>query len=687
MQHQEQTAHEAQTQQGAPSSGGNERQSQQLIMKGFDKIEVFSGGEEQWQNWSWKIKTAVSGMNEEFAEMLTMAETEGIESIEEVLREAKFVDANRERCVKAGKEMYGVLARYTNSEALTIVKSVSEMDGVRAWARLHANYSRRTLGRMFRVQRECMYPKPVKDVGQVRLAIMQWEEKWKVMMSELGEGAKIPDLWRMSALLEICPKDVKEQMLLRLDEVGENYENLKVKVISYTSNKAEQSRGQKETAVPMELDYVSGSEMYDEEEWDDVDEVRRDRRCHNCGMMGHFARDCRTKGNGKGKGKEEGKGYGKGKGKTMKGTGRKGAGKSGRFKGGRGEQNDRGYQGQCWSCGKVGHKSSECRWGVDNVDDDDDEVDGYSSGRRSGDRSESEKGSDVGGVWIVGNVDEIEDEEVSDVFSEDGADQRDGFSKIRADQRDKFSEIRAEQRDGFSKIREDQHDGFSKIRADQRDGSSKIRADQRDGFSKIPIDQGDEFGFYSRRRMCKCQEETGETKRANRRNRFLALTAVESDDDEEVNAIETVQEVVEITVDSGAAKSVWPSRKKGVERTKSKKAVKLAAANGSPIRVEGDARLEFIRDGMKCSMKFLDADVKRPLASVSAIVDEGNVVVFGQHESFIENVSTGQRIPMCRRNGVFVMRLDTQPCQKTSKSVRFNEEGVIERMSGFTRLA
>ena len=185
---------EAQTQQGAPLGGGNERQSQQLIMKGFDKIEVFSGGEEQWQNWSWKIKTAVSGMNEELAEMLTTAETEGIESIGEILREAKFVDANRERCVKAGKEMYGVLARYTNSEALTIVKSVSELDGVRAWAKLHANYSRGTLGRMFRVQRECMYPKPVKDVDQVRLAIMQWEEKWEVMMSELGESAKIPDL-------------------------------------------------------------------------------------------------------------------------------------------------------------------------------------------------------------------------------------------------------------------------------------------------------------------------------------------------------------------------------------------------------------------------------------------------------------------------------------------------------------
>ena len=32
---------------------------------------------------------------------------------------------------------------------------------------------------------------------------------------------------------------------------------------------------------------------------------------------------------------------------------------------------------------------------------------------------------------------------------------------------------------------------------------------------------------------------------------------------------------------------------------------------------------------------------------------------------------------------MFVMQLDTQPCQKTTKSVRFNEEGVIKRSVGF----
>ena len=59
-------------------------------------------------------------------------------------------------------------------------------------------------------------------------------------------------------------------MLVRLDEIGENYENLKAKVISYTTNKAEQARGgQRETTVPMDLDHVSGGELYDKE-WEET---------------------------------------------------------------------------------------------------------------------------------------------------------------------------------------------------------------------------------------------------------------------------------------------------------------------------------------------------------------------------------------------------------------------------------
>ena len=42
----------------------------------------------------------------------------------------------------------------------------------------------------------------------------------------------------------------------------------------------------------------------------------------------------------------------------------------------------------------------------------------------------------------------------------------------------------------------------------------------------------------------------------------------------------------------------------------------LAAANETDIKVYGEAVLEFENNGRKCGMKFLDSDVKRPLAAV-----------------------------------------------------------------------
>ena len=63
------------------------------------------------------------------------------------------------------------------------------------------------------------------------------------MMSELGGDTKIPDfLEDVHRLLEICSKDVKEQMMMRLDEIGENFENLKAKVVSYTTNTTDRKR-------------------------------------------------------------------------------------------------------------------------------------------------------------------------------------------------------------------------------------------------------------------------------------------------------------------------------------------------------------------------------------------------------------------------------------------------------------
>ena len=118
-------------------------------------------------------------------------------------------------------------------------------------------------------------------------------------------------------------------------------------------------------------------------------------------------------------------------------------------------------------------------------------------------------------------------------------------------------------------------------------------------------------------------------------------------------------EVVEVTVDPGASKSVWPMTRKGVVRTQLKKNIRLAAANGTSLAVKGEAELRSQGpSGKQCSMKFLDADVKKPLASVSSIVDQGNRVVFDADASYVENIESGRRIPMVRRRGVFVMEIE-----------------------------
>ena len=143
-------------------------------------------------------------------------------------------------------------------------------------------------------------------------------------------------------------------------------------------------------------------------------------------------------------------------------------------------------------------------------------------------------------------------------------------------------------------------------------------------------------------------------------NRFEVFH-VEEEAEEDISQVEMVSETVEITVDSGAARSVWPRKKKGVKRQRIQgRKPKLAAANGTDIEVDGEAVLEFANNGRRCGMKFLDADVKKPLGAVSAMVDEGNTVVFSRRwGNYVENDVTKERIPMVRKGGTYTMTLES----------------------------
>ena len=61
--------------------------------------------------------------------------------------------------------------------------------------------------------------------------------------------------------------------------------------------------------------------------------------------------------------------------------------------------------------------------------------------------------------------------------------------------------------------------------------------------------------------------------------------------------------------------------------------------------------------------------------------------MFRPQESYIENTSTGQRIPLSRR-GVFVVQLDAQVGSRTTNPlVRFDQPNRLERTPVFRRPA
>ena len=104
-------------------------------------------------------------------------------------------------------------------------RSVTSLDGVGAWSRLHVSHSGRALGRMFRVQRARTLPEGT-------LSTVQWEVTWKTVMTEIGSFMKITRSVTHLCNVGDISKEVSEQMLLRLDELGEDYQTLKAKVVS-----------------------------------------------------------------------------------------------------------------------------------------------------------------------------------------------------------------------------------------------------------------------------------------------------------------------------------------------------------------------------------------------------------------------------------------------------------------------
>ena len=174
------------------------------------------------------------------------------------------------------------------------------------------------------------------------------EDRWNSMAKEHKDPQ--PVIWKMTALMELCPREVQDMIYQNVDEVNEDYDKLKQKIVTETSNKVANE------CVPMDIGRVGWHNDYDHDH-DDYERsaICQHTQCYNRGGWRHMSRECPSEKKGKEKGKDFGKG-GKDSGKGGKdyGKGCKDSDKGGKDSG-------KGYQGACFNCGKVGHKAWSCR--------------------------------------------------------------------------------------------------------------------------------------------------------------------------------------------------------------------------------------------------------------------------------------------------------------------------------------
>ena len=340
----------------APASVGGSR----LSAKHF-RSDAFSGDPSTWDDWSFAFKRCVRSLHKGTYQLMVEWEAK-----EDEVDEATEITEEMEQ---RSAELYDVLCQFCTGEALMVVRSASDMEGITAWQKLFKKYNPRTMARGLRMLSEVVNPPKAKDLSDVEMAVTRWEEKVKRLACQFEEN--LTDRMKIAIFTNLMPNAIQDYIYTHADKETK-YEELREKVRAMVSNKVSRSMG----PTPMDIGDVGGQqgehwhepeEDWKREEEHQVDGVASHYRCRNCEGYGHFARECPSKGLQKG-----GKGFGKtGKGKgvgdnavgwTTKGKGLvkgdKGSGKAA-ANGDMGKS--RGFSGTCWTCGKAGHRANECR--------------------------------------------------------------------------------------------------------------------------------------------------------------------------------------------------------------------------------------------------------------------------------------------------------------------------------------
>jgi len=212
------------------------------------------------------------------------------------------------------RDIWSVLDAKSEGEALGKLKSVQQGEGLMAFVRFHQGWNQR--------RSAIMHPGQCKHEHEIASAIEEWEEKYRILISEDKES-ELPASWRIVSMKEILCGDIKKHVDMQCQDV-KSYDDLRATIMKWAvAKRIEKDRRHEMDVGSVEVEALNRDEQ-NPGDWTWVNAIDWNQ------SMGEV--DYAAKGGGKGFNPGPGKGYmnpGAGKGQPwQQEKGGKGGGKS-----------------------------------------------------------------------------------------------------------------------------------------------------------------------------------------------------------------------------------------------------------------------------------------------------------------------------------------------------------------------
>ena len=159
-----------------------------LDEKLFKRLDNFKGDEKAWKDWAKKFKVVIGTKNKKFMKAMEKAESLGDAiTTNSIGLEDEFVNFDQNLLEKLSAELYDLLFMVTADEALSLVQSVQDMDGLAAWQKLHRNYNPKTLARIMQKIMAVVAPPKIQDIKTVVTMVEEWEKRIKELEADTQE--------------------------------------------------------------------------------------------------------------------------------------------------------------------------------------------------------------------------------------------------------------------------------------------------------------------------------------------------------------------------------------------------------------------------------------------------------------------------------------------------------------------